>query len=97
MQAAALRPLRRFADCMVTFLTIAFDPSFTGESGGTPRYMALPDINTEDFQAAVASAMYDVSRVNANGYFDGEDSADARSQRRTPFRSISWSGFFRKI
>lgn len=35
------------------FLTIAFDPSFTGESGGTPRRMASPDINTEDFQAAV--------------------------------------------
>lgn len=35
------------------FLTIAFDPSFTGESGGIPRYMASPDINTEDFQAAV--------------------------------------------
>ncbi len=35
------------------FLTIAFDPSFTGESGGYPRYMASPDINTEDFQAAV--------------------------------------------
>ena len=35
------------------FLTMAFDPSFTGESGGTPRYMASPDINTEDFQAAV--------------------------------------------
>ena len=35
------------------FLTIAFDPSFTGESGGVPRYMASPDINTEDFQAAV--------------------------------------------
>ena len=34
------------------FLTIAFDPSFTGESGGQPRYMASPDINTEDFQAA---------------------------------------------
>lgn len=34
-------------------LTIAFDPSFTGESGGMPRYMASPDINTEDFQAAV--------------------------------------------
>ena len=98
--------------------------------------MASPDINTEDFQAAVdflsvqenvdperigiigicgwgglalnaaaldtrikaaaASTMYDMSRVNANGYFDGEDSADARSQRRTPFRSISWSGFFGK-
>ena len=35
------------------FLTIAFDPSVTGESGGTPRYVASPDINTEDFQAAV--------------------------------------------
>jgi len=35
------------------FLTIAFDPSFTGESGGMPRYVASPDINTEDFQAAV--------------------------------------------
>lgn len=35
------------------FLTIAFDPSFTGESGGQPRYMASPDINTEDFQATV--------------------------------------------
>ena len=35
------------------FLTIAFDPSFTGESGGTPRYVASPDINTEDFSAAV--------------------------------------------
>ena len=35
------------------FLTIAFDPSFTGESGGYPRYMASPDINTEDFMAAV--------------------------------------------
>lgn len=35
------------------FLTIAFDPSFTGESGGEPRYTASPDINTEDFQAAV--------------------------------------------
>ena len=35
------------------FLTIAFDPSFTGESGGDPRYVASPDINTEDFSAAV--------------------------------------------
>ena len=99
------------------FLAIAFDPSFTGESGGEPRYMASPDINTEDFQAAVdflslqdnvdpkkigligicgwgglalnaaaldtrikatvASTMYDMTRVNANGYFDSEDSADA--------------------
>lgn len=35
------------------FVTLAFDPSFTGESGGMPRYVASPDINTEDFQAAV--------------------------------------------
>lgn len=95
------------------FLTIAFDPSFTGESGGQPRYVASPDINTEDFSAAVdflstsdlvdperigiigicgwggmainaaaidtrikatvASTMYDMSRVNANGYFDSMD------------------------
>lgn len=104
------------------FLTIAFDPSFTGESGGQPRYMASPDINTEDFQAAVdflslqenvdsekigiigicgwggmalnvaaldtrikatvASTMYDMSRVNAKGYFDSEDSSDARYAKR---------------
>lgn len=104
------------------FLTIAFDPSFTGESGGTPRYVASPDINTEDFQAAVdflsvqedvdadrigilgicgwggmalnaaaidtrikatvASTMYDMSRVNAKGYFDAEDSAQARHEKR---------------
>ena len=104
------------------FLTMAFDPSFTGESGGTPRYMASPDINTEDFQAAVdflsvqenvdaerigiigicgwggmalnvaaldtrikatvASTMYDMSRVNANGYFDENDNADDRYETR---------------
>lgn len=104
------------------FLTLAFDPSFTGESGGQPRYMASPDINTEDFQAAVdylscrddvdpdrigiigicgwggmalnaaaldtrikatvASTMYDMTRVNAKGYFDSEDSADARHDKR---------------
>lgn len=104
------------------FLTIAFDPSFTGESGGAPRYMASPDINTEDFQAAVdflsvqenvnperigiigicgwgglalnaaaidtrvkatvASTMYDMSRVNSQGYFDGEDSEAARYEKR---------------
>ncbi len=103
------------------FLTIAFDPSFTGESGGEPRYVASPDINTEDFSAAVdylstrddvdagrigilgicgwggmalnAAAidtrinatvtitMYDMSRVNANGYFDSMD-ADARYELR---------------
>ena len=104
------------------FLTIAFDPSFTGESGGTPRYVASPDINTEDFQAAVdflsvqdnvdpdkigiigicgwggmalnaaaidtrikatvASTMYDMTRVNAKGYFDAEDSEEARHEKR---------------
>lgn len=104
------------------FLTIAFDPSFTGESSGLPRYMASPDINTEDFQAAVdflslhemvdsekigiigicgwggmalnaaaldtrikataAITMYDMTRVNANGYFDSEDSADDRYTKK---------------
>ena len=104
------------------FLTMAFDPSFTGESGGSPRYMASPDINTEDFQAAVdclslredvdaekigiigicgwgglalntaaidtrvkatvSSTMYDMSRVNAKGYFDAEDSGAARYEKR---------------
>ena len=104
------------------FLTIAFDPSFTGESGGEPRYMASPDINTEDFQAAVdflsvqdnidperigiigicgwggmalnaaaldtrikasvISTMYDMTRVNANGYYDSEDSEEARYAKK---------------
>ena len=104
------------------FLTMAFDPSYTGESGGEPRCMASPDINTEDFQAAVdflslhdnvdperigvigicgwggmalnaaaldtrikatvASTMYDMTRVNANGYFDSEASADARYAKK---------------
>ena len=104
------------------FLTLAFDPSFTGESGGNVRYMASPDINTEDFMAAVdflslhekadpdrigiigicgwgglainaaaldtrvkatvASTMYDMTRVNAKGYFDSEDSEEARYKAR---------------
>ena len=104
------------------FLTVAFDPSYTGESGGQPRYMASPDINTEDFQAAVdflsvqefvdpekigiigicgwgglalnaaaldtrikatvTSTMYDMSRVNAKGYFDSEDSEASRYEKR---------------
>lgn len=104
------------------FLTIAFDPSFTGESGGFPRYVASPDINMEDFQAAVdflsvqnnvdcdkigiigicgwggmalnataidtrikatvTSTMYDITRVNANGYFDEEDNEEARYEKR---------------
>ncbi|MGI6181750.1 MAG: alpha/beta hydrolase [Agathobaculum sp.] len=104
------------------FLSIAFDPSFTGESGGMPRYVASPDINTEDFCAAVdflsvqadvdperigiigicgwggmainaaaidtrikvtiAATMYDMSRVNANGYFDSENSESARYAKK---------------
>ena len=104
------------------FLTIAFDPSFTGESGGEPRHMASPDINTEDFMAAVdflslndrvdpdrigilgicgwggmalntaaldtrikatvTATMYDMTRVNANGYFDSEDSEEQRHEKK---------------
>ena len=100
------------------YLTLAFDPSYTGESGGFPRYMASPDINTEDFMAAVdflslqenadpqrigilgicgwggmalnaaaldtrvkataAMTMYDMTRVNANGYFDSQNTEEAR-------------------
>lgn len=92
------------------FVVLAFDPSYTGESGGEPRHVASPDINTEDFSAAVdflglqknvdrekigiigicgfggfalnatavdkrvkavaTTSMYDMSRVNAKGYFD---------------------------
>ncbi|MBD5370368.1 MAG: alpha/beta hydrolase [Bacteroides sp.] len=104
------------------YLTIAFDPSFTGESGGEPRRVASPDINVEDFSAAVdflsvqpnvdaerigilgvcgwggiaiqasindprikatvASTMYDMTRVTANGYFDADDSKDKRNANR---------------
>lgn len=104
------------------FLTIAFDPSFTGESGGMPRRVASPDINTEDFSAAVdflsvqpnvdaerigilgicgwggiaieaaindprikatvASTMYDMTRVSANGYFDADNSKEKRNAAR---------------
>ena len=110
------------------FLTIAFDPSYTGESGGEPRYVASPDINTEDFCAAVdflsiceqvdadrigilgicgwggmalnaaaidtrikatvTATMYDMSRVNANGYFDAEDSAEVRRNKREAMNAI---------
>ena len=104
------------------FLTIAFDPSFTGESGGEPRFISSPDINTEDFSAAVdylsnrddvnpeqigilgicgwggfavnaaamdtrikatvASTMYDMTRVTANGYNDAADNEEARFAMR---------------
>ena len=110
------------------FLTIAFDPSFTGESGGQPRFMASPDINTEDFQSAVdflsvqenvdadrigilgicgwggmalntaaldtrikatvAATMYDMSRVNANGYFDSEDSEEKRFEKKSALNAL---------
>lgn len=100
------------------FAALAFDPSFIGESGGAARNVASPDINTEDFSAAVdflatrdgidpekigilgicgfggmalnaaamdtrikatvTCTMYDMTRVNAKGYFDTADSADAR-------------------
>lgn len=104
------------------FAALAFDPSFIGESGGEIRNVASPDINTEDFCAAVdflstqdlvdpekvgilgicgfggmalnaaamdtrikatvASTMYDMTRVNAKGYFDAADSADARYETK---------------
>ena len=104
------------------FVALAFDPSFTGESGGNVRYMASPDINTEDFMAAVdflslhervdadrigvigicgwggmalnvaaldtrikataAMTMYDMTRVNAKGYFDSADSEEQRYQMK---------------
>ena len=110
------------------YLTIAFDPSFTGESGGRPRYMASPDINTEDFMAAVdflsvqdnvdaekigiigicgwggmalntaaldtrikatiASTMYDMTRVNANGYFDSEAGEEVRFAKKQAMNAL---------
>ncbi|MBO4955673.1 MAG: alpha/beta hydrolase [Muribaculaceae bacterium] len=121
------------------FLTIAFDPSFSGESGGMPRRVASPDINTEDFSAAVdflsvhpdvdadrigivgicgfggfaisaaandtrikatvASTMYDMCRVSANGYYDSANNADARykakvamnNQRTEDYRTGSYA------
>ena len=112
------------------FITVAFDPSFTGESGGLPRNVAAPDINTEDFSAAVdflstlenvdpdkigaigicgwgglvlnaaaidtrikatvASTMYDMSRVTANGYFDYEkDEATLKSERMAMRKNLN--------
>ena len=110
------------------YLTIAFDPSFTGESGGSPRFMASPDINTEDFMAAVdflsvqenvdpekigiigicgwggmalntaaldtrikatvVSTMYDMTRVNAKGYFDSEDSEEKRFEKKAAMNAL---------
>lgn len=104
------------------FLTLAFDPSFTGESGGEPRAISSPDLNVEDFQAAVdylsnrdnvnadkiaivgicgwggmalqtacidtrikatiASTMYDMTRIAGNGYFDHDDTREARHRAR---------------
>jgi len=125
------------------FVALAFDPSYTGESGGEPRYMASPDINTEDFMAAVdflsvqpnvdsekigiigicgwgglalnaaaldtrvkatvTSTMYDMSRVNAYGYFDKTD-ADARyemkktlnAQRIEDFKNVLNGGSYKR-
>ena len=107
------------------FLTIAFDPSYTGESSGEPRYVMSPDLNTEDFSAAVdflsvqdnvdperigiigicgwggfalntaaidtrikatvAATMYDMTRVTAQGYFDAENTLEARRKLRQAF------------
>ena len=65
------------------FLTIAFDPSFTGESGGEPCYSSSMDINTEDFCAAVPVTLYNLTRVTQQGYFDTmtEDDRYALKQR----------------
>lgn len=120
------------------FITLAFDPSYTGESGGEPRLVASPDINTEDFSAAVdflsvqdgvdadkigiigicgfggfalnaaamdtrikatvTSTMYDMSRVNANGYFDAMSEDDRyalkqklNAQRTEDFKSGTYA------
>lgn len=123
---------QKMAEC--GYLTIAFDPSFTGESGGQPRYVASPDINTEDFCAAVdflsvqenvdperigiigicgwggmavnaaaqdtrikataAMTMYDMTRVNANGYFDSENTADARYAKKQAMNAQRTKDYF---
>jgi len=123
---------QKMAEC--GYLTIAFDPSFTGESGGQPRYVASPDINTEDFCAAVdflsvqenvdperigiigicgwggmavnaaaqdtrikataAMTMYDMTRVNANGYFDSENNADARYAKKQAMNAQRTKDYF---
>jgi len=111
------------------FAALAFDPSYTGESGGEPRHVASPDINTEDFSAAVdflgiqeyidrnrigiigicgwagfalnatavdkrvkavaTTSMYDMSRVNAKGYFD-ETTPEQRTQLLTQLSEQRW-------
>ena len=123
---------QKMAEC--GYLTIAFDPSFTGESGGQPRYVASLDINTEDFCAAVdflsvqenvdperigiigicgwggmavnaaaqdtrikataAMTMYDMTRVNANGYFDSENNADARYAKKQAMNAQRTKDYF---
>ena len=123
---------QKMAEC--GYLTIAFDPSFTGESGGQPRYVASLDINTEDFCAAVdflsvqenvdperigiigicgwggmavnaaaqdtrikataAMTMYDMTRVNANGYFDSENTADARYAKKQAMNAQRTKDYF---
>ena len=123
---------QKMAEC--GYLTIAFDPSFTGESGGQPRCVASPDINTEDFCAAVdflsvqenvdperigiigicgwggmavnaaaqdtrikataAMTMYDMTRVNANGYFDSENTADARYAKKQAMNAQRTKDYF---
>lgn len=110
------------------FLTVAFDPSFTGESGGTPRCLTSPEISTDDFSAAVdylltrddvdydhigilgicgwggfalnaaandprikatvASTMYNMTEVTANGYFNAANDADARYKMRQQLNDI---------
>ena len=119
------------------FLTMAFAPSFTGESGRTPRYMASPDINTEDFQAAVdllsvqsnvdaeksgiigicgwggmalnaaaldtrikatvTSTMYDMARVNANGYFDSDNSEEKRYELKVALNAQRTESFKNRV
>jgi len=125
------------------FITLAFDPSYSGESKGEPRYMASPDINTEDFMAAVdflsvqnnidpekigilgicgwggmalnaaaldtrvkatvTSTMYDMSRVNAYGYFDKTDEnaryemkKSLNAQRIEDFKNILNGGTYKR-
>ena len=61
------------------FFAIAFDPSYTGESGGMAINAAAIDTR---IKATAAMTMYDMTRVTANGYFDAEDSEQARFEKR---------------